>query len=539
MVVSDRCLVLEIQAKTENWPYMIKRSQVHKLWKELHKEQPFNIFLKIFQRATGYVSQGKLMKRKLFYRDNTLREIAFEIMELANTEHREPIHIVEDELTNIVPTDTRYLLATEILLTMINTNQLLLTKAFTKDHLLTWIKRIAENIPDSIKWKQLYKDRDKICKWFDRLHDLKPYQYSILNILERESEYRVFADLYELDPEIRCIFDKFAHSLGIDDVKNYEQALSKVGLFLADHMDELTEEIEDLKYRMPVRRSKLLPLVLVKQMMEDIPCRFILTSEAVRQLNLGELTYGIVPIFYEDLNGAFRIRLEFTQLNNLLELFMSLPQADERLVDNHKGPIFERLLDDILTGKITILCQTTNRYCGWVTTADKLSLSTAKAQFEQYSIPYKEIKYQYSRPSVVRSPGLIISREENPSFRPLLDEKGKDEWELDIFLIKHDEPKHILVGECIFSRRYARTRYQRRRTKVKKFTNFLRKHPVAKEELSLPLDYPIVATLFTSLSGPIFRQRDGVLKTTFPPILWGTFKNWINQYISTNTLAYP
>ncbi|NIA12325.1 MAG: hypothetical protein GWP10_22075 [Nitrospiraceae bacterium] len=56
---------------------------------------------------------------------------------------------------------------------------------------------------------------------------------------------------------------------------------------------------------------------------------------------------------------------------------------------------------------------------------------------------------------------------------------------------------------------------------------------MAKTSLKIPLDYPIVPVLFTSFSGPIYRESDGTIKTTFPPIVSGKFKEWISDYISS------
>jgi len=52
----------------------------------------------------------------------------------------------------------------------------------------------------------------------------------------------------------------------------------------------------------------------------------------------------------------------------------------------------------------------------------------------------------------------------------------------------------------------------------------------AKIELGLPIDYPVIPVLFTSFSGRIFRERKDMLMTTFPPILWGKFEEWVNQF---------
>ena len=149
----------------------------------------------------------------------------------------------------------------------------------------------------------------------------------------------------------------------------------------------------------------------------------------------------------------------------------------------------------------------------------------------KYGIETEELRYSYRPPEGMTLPRITIDRDSHPAFSDFLNIIGKEKTDIDILLIHEDEPKHVIIVESEFTRKYSPLKYSAKVRFVKKLERYLSKNPNAKKELHIPIDYPLVPVLVTSFSGGVFRKKDGVIKTTFPPILWGKFKEWVINYL--------
>lgn len=457
------------------------------------------------------------------YNDSTLKKIASEIGMQRQSFSPKEIYIAEDELTDLTLQDTRFFIAAEILNTMICTNADLQGRECSKEYLLSRIKEIAKNIPDSPRWYQIYRNRNKIFSKFNNLHSLKDGEYRLLNIAERESGFRIFADAYEMNEQVKKVFSDFLVEigLGVDNISDYETVIFSLGRLLGSLQYSLTEE------------SKRLSLSQIDSLLGKArkinPEKLILTGNKLISLRLEELPSSFIPIFYEDRNGKFRISSTFLQLNNpFVELPVSLPKEEEEIINRCKGSIFEDILVDLLTGKLKIAYDSSERFSGSLITFDAVN----SYRFKDLEVGWKILEYSYIIPRGRDKANVTIRKGTSPTFDEFLEEISKEGWEEDIVLVHYKSPMHILVGQCKFTNKYKQKEYEDGYSHVKKFTEFIRKSEKAKIELGLPIDYPVVPVLFTSFSGRIFRERKDVLTTTFPPILWGKFKEWVKQFLS-------
>ena len=483
----------------------------------------------------GNKNQTRNRGTEFNYNDPTLKKIAIEIGMQRQSFSPKEVHIVEDELTDLTLQDTRFFIATEILFTMICTNADLLGREYSKEDLLDWIKEIAKNIPDSPRWYQIYRNRNEVFSKFNNIHNLEDDEYRLLNIGERESEFRIFADAYERDKRVKKVFSDFLIDigLGVDNINDYEAAIFSLGRLLGSLQDTLTDEIEDIYYWKPVRRSKRLNRSQVDSLLRKArkinPEKLILTDDKLINLRLKDLAPSFIPIFYEDRDGEFRIRSNLLQLNNpFVELLLSLPKEKEEIINRCKGFIFEDILVDLLTGKLKIVYDSSELFSGSLSTFDIVN----SYKFKDLQEEWKILEYSYIIPGDRDKANVTIRKGTSPTFKKFLDQVGKEGWEEDIVLVHHKSPRHILLGQCKFTNKYKQEEYEDGYSHVKKFAEFIGKSEKAKIELGLPIDYPVIPVLFTSFSGRIFRERKDMLMTTFPPILWGKFKEWVNPFSS-------
>lgn len=469
------------------------------------------------------------------YNDPALKKIAIEIGMRRQSSSYKEIHIVEDELTDLTLQDTRFFIATEILFTMICTNVYLQNREYSKEDLLGWIKKIAKNIPDSPRWCQIYRNRNRIFSKFNNLHSLKDNEYRLLNIAERESEFRIFGDAYEMNEQVKKVLSKslIELGLGVDNINDYEAAIFSLGELLGSLQNSLTEEIKDLYYWKPVRRPKRLSRSQVDSLLENAkkinPEKLILTGNKLINLGLKELPFSFIPIFYECQDEKFRISSKLLQLNNpFVELPLSLPKEKEEIINRCKGLIFEDILVDLLTGKLKIAYDSSELFSGSLSTFDIVN----SYRFKDLQEGWRILEYSYTIPGGRDKASVTIHKGTSPTFKKFLNQIGKEGWEEDIVLVHHKSPRHILAGQCKFTNKYKQEEYEDGYNHVKKFAEFIKRSEEAKIELKLPISYPVVPVLFTSFSGRIFGERKDVLMTTFPPILWGKFKEWVNQFLS-------
>jgi len=527
--------------KTKDWPELVRNKDVFKLYKSLGLGISYDEFLSLFIRSTGYVKAGNKFKRVAYFKDDILREIALEIWSCGEAPNSYTIHVAEDELVNLTLSDTRFLIASEILTTM-HQMPYLKGRIHNKEDFLNWNKRIAEAIPDSPRWKQIYRNRDEIFRKFEDLHNLEDSEYELLNICERETEFRIFTDVYDKEECVREIFSKFLNEIGIHDLMEYENLISNIGKLFSTLYLYLTEEIPEISSEdRRVRRSKLFTYEEIEKLMSScglspdsltlIIEKLTLTIKKLKNLVLQNLPHSLIPIFYEDRDGWFRINTKLLQLNNFLELCLSLREAEEEVVNKFKGDAFERILAEILTGKVIILYEKSKIFSGSLTTTDEINLDNALKMLRKYGIETEELRYSYRPPEGITLPRITIDRDSHPAFSDFLNIIGKEKTDIDILLIHEDEPKHVIIVESEFTRKYSPLKYSAKVRFVKKLEKYLSENPNAKKELHIPIDYPLVPVLVTSFSGGIFRKKDGVIKTTFPPILWGKFREWVTSYL--------
>ena len=146
------------------------------------------------------------------------------------------------------------------------------------------------------------------------------------------------------------------------------------------------------------------------------PDSLTLTIEKLKNLVLQDLPHSLIPIFYEDRERLFRINIRLLQLNNFLELCLSLREAEEEVVNKFKGDAFERILVEILTGKMIILYEKSKIFSGSLTTTDETNLDSALKRLREYGIETEELRYSYRPPEGITLPRIIIDRDSHPAF---------------------------------------------------------------------------------------------------------------------------
>ena len=104
--------------------------------------------------------------------------------------------------------------------------------------------------------------------------------------------------------------------------------------------------------------------------------------------------------------------------------------------------------------------------------------------------------------------------------------------ELDLLLVQHNNPRHILVGECKYAWEYKGAYFGEGRGFVERVAKAIRDSPKIRTALDLPREMPVVAVLFVSHSGRDLTVRRPSLMVTMTHVLSGQFRESVESWLS-------
>ena len=475
----------------------------------------------------------KTFKKEVNYNDPTLRKIAQKMRRYDYNSVRSALDSYQFNLrivNSMIIVDSREVIAKEFLSTMADD----ITSSSKKncETVSFWIKEIVEEIPDSPRWKGISRVVEEyIQEKVNSLHNLSDEDYEIMNIYEWDNIGIILNQMHlnGKKEELTQTFADFLADVGLDDYEEYVKFDNALLSYFAEKAEGFRKAQNMVTTLAKAKKSwgeVLIPRDHVEKMPGGSPRiklgKIALTKQCLKEVILENLNESFIPLFYERSDNDFKLALPLKHINSIARISFDLPKANEKIwgsSSGQKGTIFEDFLSDRLTGE-------------WVGAVKDKTLSLFHKPHPPDFPVGRDIKYDYTFPKG-RAKAELIIKASNPVFKEFLENQGTKERQYDIFLVHNNNPKHALMGECAFTNRYKEDYYSGRRDRIEKLTEFVKGDENAKTFLKIPLDYPIVPVLFTSFSGPIYSGNDDVIKTTFPPIVSGKFKEWINDYVNT------
>lgn len=474
----------------------------------------------------------KTFKKEVNYNDPTLRKIAQKMRRYDHNSVRSALYQPNFSIVNsMIIVDSREAIAKEFLSTMADD----ITSSSEKKckTVKFWIKKIVEEMPESPRWKGISRvSEGYIQEKISNLHNLSDEDYEIMNIYEWDNIGIIMNQMHSSgeEKELTQTFADFLADVGLDDYEEYVKFDNALLSYFAEKAEGFRKAQNEATTLAKAKGTKswgevLIPREHVEKMPGGSPRikfgKIALTKQGLKEVILENLNESFIPLFYERSDNDFKLALPLKHVNSIARISFDLPKAKKKIwgsSSGQKGPIFEGFLSDMLKGN-------------WIgAVKDKTLRLFHKSHPPDFPVG-RTIKYDYTIPEGRKNSELNI-KASNPVFKEFLKIQGKGGYNIDIFLIHNSNPKHVLMGECKFTKEYKGEEYSEGRDHIKIFTEFVKGDEKAKTSLKIPLDYPIVPVLFTSFSGPIYKENEGVIKTTFPPIVSGKFKEWINDYIS-------
>ncbi|MHA1578979.1 MAG: hypothetical protein ACTSUQ_05075 [Candidatus Freyarchaeota archaeon] len=520
--MSENELELKIREMVKNWPKEIKRKDIEKLRKAFGINNiSSNDFVLLFQRATGYVDYGLKFRRELDYRDPTLREIAFEMLEkkrIKRHNNKWTVRFAGKDFEEFAG-DIRYYLGYYLIFSMISKVPSLVNRMYSKEDILTWTRRIVKAIPEALRWKMLPNDFESVYNEFDKLNTSEEVNYETLNFVEKVISINliIYKMRFTRKNVVDNVFSKFLQDLGMKGIEKYFQFMNFFGRIPYNVLENdlwyaFDRDLKSIEKELGVNKNA-----------------FTLGVSELKKIILGELHRCFVPLFFEMGKAAMDLALKkrgvvvspkdgfifdrrFLVANQIGSVCYSLPKCMERIIDDsYKGRAFQYLLYEILKGE-------------WIISYDTkiFNVILRKPDVSRQDIPavrdMNDTKYFYLDPEHTK--GLEVE----------IDIGGKKREE-DLILVHKRTPKHILVAQCKFTKRYDEKMYREGRDHVKETCRILKNKSV-RSTLGIP-NYPLVPVLFTSLSGKIYKEDDEILKATLPLIVSGKFKEWLQEYFKS------
>lgn len=477
----------------------------------------------------------KMSKKEVNYKDPSLMKIAQKMRRYDHNSVRSALnsyHLNFSVVNSMIIVDSREAIAREFLSTMADD----ITPSGKKKckTVKFWIKKIVEEIPESPRWKGISRVSEKyIQEKISNLHNLSDEDYEIMNIYEWDNIGIIMNQMHlsGKKDELTRIFADLLADVDLADYEEYVKFDNALLSYFAENAEDLRKYQSDVRKLAKAKSTKSWREFLIpRDHVEKMPGvssrikfeKIALTKQGLKEVILENLNESFIPLFYERSDNNFKLALPLKHVNSIARLSFDLPKANEKFwgtSSGQKGNIFEDFLSDMLRGE-------------WIgAVKDKTIRLFSKSHPPDFPVG-RTIKYDYTLKEGGKFPQLKI-KASNPVFKKFLRNQGKGGYEIDIFLIHDNNPKHVLMGECKFTKEYKEKEYSEGRDHIKIFTEFVKGNENAKMFLKIPLDYSIVPVLFTSFSGPIYRENDCVIKTTFPPIVSGKFKEWSNDYVNT------
>lgn len=492
---------------TRDWPKEIRLEDVRSLCKKVHAPS-FNRFLDEFQKSTGYVRRGIKLIREFPFEDPVLRLIASKMLKYPRLTPSDSAPVLKIRTQSYI--DYRSILALKLLESMIWYNPIL-HRRLDEDAFNSLGKLIINEIPLTPRWLD-----PRLEDSYERFQN-----QDFDSITERDFKFLNLAEMRQIgivawhsswtrtQPNVERIFRKFLGDLDIGSLADYAKATRLPYLAVKDPEDfsRKTIEYDVIKRYANTAGIKASKILFRRKDLETI----VLTN----------LDQSFIPIFFENEGDVFRGEPRLQNVNGVGGLCYSLPNARREIINGaFKGGVFEDILFDLFTGAIAIEKTESKFYAySFAFIAGRSHPSTSDL-----------LKYTYSPPRGIGKGGLVRRKDSVP-WKPFLELSNQDEFQEDIVLIHHDKPKHVLVGQCKFTKKYSHLKYRAGLIHVKKFAIFLDESEKARTDINVPSDYPIVPCLFTSFSGQIYKHEPSILKSTLYPVITFRFMDLVEKQL--------
>lgn len=489
-----------------------------------------------------------------FYNDPTLNEVMSSLMPFERESLFHALNacaLIFQQQQLIV--DARCLVAFAIVSSMIH-NCHHYGKICAVGHMRAQIERIVNAIEPSLRWKTFSKN---FWKWLSEFNLTKSgiKEFKILNEFEELLlGFVSFADMETREKKrIERSFRRFVEEAGLE---SYDQ-FSNVFSLLVD----ITRRFED--------KPRLYEEGRVVQLENELGLKqgvLVLGEEWLNDTRLSEVHQSILPMFSGGRPGM-RIgvqRQPLAFLNIPQRLCFALERPRKEIIEGaYKGPIFEDFLCNLLRGELVVAIDPNDPLGGYIQRADRLrdlsggeellgelkkssevrawekasreweyfisepKLAESEMRFVRY---FSYLRYNYRLPPGQNRCGVVIRSETHPSFEEFLQTEKTREWEEDLLLLHDRKPKHCLVAQAKFTAKYSHNKYRDGRNHVKKFAEYVERNTSPKSELGIPKDFVLLPALFTSFTGAIHKEDDGVLKTTIFPVLRNQFLSQVKAW---------
>lgn len=492
---------------TRDWPKEIKLKDVRSLFKKVHAPS-FNRFLDEFQKSTGYVRRGIKLIREFPFKDPVLRLIAFKMLKYPRLTPSDPTPKLKIETQSYI--DYRSILALKLLETMIWYNPIL-HRRLDEDAFNSLGRLVINEIALTPRW--LNPRLEDIYERFQNQNfdSITERDFNFLNLAEMRQIGIVawHSSWTRSQPKVERIFRKFLGDLEIGSLADYAKAIRLPYQAIGDPENFSRKPIE---YDVVKRYANKAGIKTNK---------ILFRRKDLERIVLANLDQSFIPIFFENEDDVFRGEPRLQDVNGVGGLCYSLPKARREIINGtFKGGVFEDILFDLFTGAIAIK-KTESKFYAY---------SFAFIDGRSYPSTSDIFRYAYSPPKGIGKDGLVRRKDSVP-WKPFLELLNQDEFQEDIVLIHHDKPKHVLVGQCKFTKKYSHLKYRAGLNHVKKFAIFLDQSEKARTDINVPSDYPIVPCLFTAFSGQIYKYEPSILKSTLYPVITFQFMDLVEKQL--------
>lgn len=492
----------------------------------------------------------------LFYNDPTLNEVMSCLISFERESVFQALNHCIFSFQKQLIIDERYMIAGGIIQSMIH-NCKRYGKKCPYGKMESQIEKIVNAIRPSLRWKTFSKffwqwigEFDLISSGLEDFKILNEFEELWLGIVS-------FADMETRKKnELEHSFRRFVKETGL---KNYDRFLNVFSVLV---------DIERRFENKPILYSE----EEIAKLEHDLGLEegiLVLGEERLNDLRLSEMHQSIIPMFFGGRPGMRDgvQRQSLALLNLPQRLCFALDQPRERIIEGaYKGPVFEDFLCNILRGELVVAIDPTDPLGGYIQRADRLLKLPGgkelldKLKDSQRIVAWEEVsprgwKYYVSKPelreeemrfvrefiyirynykpppNVNGNCSLIIKAKTHPNFQEFLKAEEVSEWEEDLLLMHNDKPQHCLIAQAKFTVKYSHKKYIEGRNHIRRFAEYIERNMPAKLELGVPKDFKLLPVLFTSFTGAIHKDDDGVLKTTIFPLLKGEFSRKISRLL--------
>jgi len=492
----------------------------------------------------------------LYYNDPTLNEVMISLISFERDSLFKALNLCRSRLSQQLIIDSRYLVACALIYPMIHNCSPIRKRKCSVENMQVQIEKIARTIEPNPRWIAFNR---LFWQWLEEFELAKAEikELKLLNELERLAlGFVAFSNMEARNKEkVERCFGQLVEEVGLGSYDSFLNVFS----FLIDVERRLEkdptiyqeEKIAQLESELGLKKGVL-----------------IFGEEDLNYVSLSRLHKQTIPMFYGGRlgirKGVVGERLAFLNLPHRLCFALDKPRK-EIIEGMYKGAIFEDFLCNVLRGELVVTIDPTDPLGGgyiqridrlqsipggrelldkletcsevlaWERVSRELEYFTSEPKLPEekskFTKSYKYFKYNYRLPHGQCNCSIIIRSQTHPSFEEFLEAENVSVWEEDLLLLHDHAPKHCLVAQAKFTVNYSHRKYHYGKDHVKKFADYVNRTPSAKLELGIPRNFNLIPVLFTSFTGAIHKQKDGVLKTTILPVLQNRFLDRISSFI--------